>query len=229
MPSLRHPTWATLSAQVPRVPPSVLQALLQQSPALKQTSPICSQNDEAAQMWLSHSDEQHSELSRQLLPSVLQVALSGVQVPLHEPLQHCALVVHDCESEVHAGMVQLPPSHTLPTAVPPPVAEPPPTADPPPTAEPPPAAEPPPTAAPPPTDAPPPTAEPPPVPLGQPVHEPNPLPSDLQTCAPETLLPGHAHEDCWPGVQTLAGLLLHAASAAIVKNPASRFAFIHSP
>jgi len=50
----------------------------------------------------------------QAFPSVLQLALSAVHVPLelHEPLQHCAFAPHVWPSETQAGK-----EHTLPEHV----------------------------------------------------------------------------------------------------------------
>jgi hypothetical protein len=75
-----------------------------------QTSPVWTQNDEAAHTPPEQRPEQHSPLAVQVLPSVLHVVLSGVHMPFAPqlPPQHCALVEHAAPSAVHVAN-----SHTL--------------------------------------------------------------------------------------------------------------------
>lgn len=63
------------------------------------------QNDEpsAQCLLLSHKPEQQSSLPAQVLPALLQLVLSGVQVlsAPHVPLQQASLLVHALPSETH--------------------------------------------------------------------------------------------------------------------------------
>jgi hypothetical protein len=68
--------------------------------------------DEAWQTPPEHRREQQSAPVAQGLFSVLQVVLSGVQVPMVQlPLQHSALLVQTLVSAVHAGRLQTAPVH----------------------------------------------------------------------------------------------------------------------
>jgi hypothetical protein len=71
------------------------------------------QNEGGEQAPLEQSAEQHCEPCVQAFPSVLQLVLSGVQVPpeLQIPLQHCALPVQARLSETHIGNEQTLPWH----------------------------------------------------------------------------------------------------------------------
>jgi hypothetical protein len=71
------------------------------------------QNEGGEQAPLEQSAEQHCEPCVQAFPSVLQLVLSGVQVPLQLqiPLQHCALPMQARPSETHTGNEQTLPWH----------------------------------------------------------------------------------------------------------------------
>jgi hypothetical protein len=76
------------------------------------TSPACRQNDEAAQTPFAQFSEQHCEACVHALPSVAQVELSAVHLPVVQtPLQHWVPLVHDAPSDVHAGRAHTPPVH----------------------------------------------------------------------------------------------------------------------
>jgi hypothetical protein len=77
-----------------------------------QTSPSWMHQDEAWQRLPEHRPEQQSAPVVQGLFSVLQVVLSGVQVPMVQlPLQHSASLAQTLVSAVHAGRLQTPPVH----------------------------------------------------------------------------------------------------------------------
>jgi hypothetical protein len=86
-------------------PLATVQVPVQQSVPLAHESPAWPQNDEAWQVPLEQSPEQHCEAWVQALPSVLQVVLSGVQVPLapHVWPQHWPLLEHASLSETQGG------------------------------------------------------------------------------------------------------------------------------
>jgi hypothetical protein len=70
------------------------------------------QNEDAEQTPPEQSNEQQSVLSMHVLPSVLHVAFSGVQVPFeHWPLQHAPFAAHAWLSLTHDGRLQTPPVH----------------------------------------------------------------------------------------------------------------------
>jgi hypothetical protein len=100
--------------QVPSVaPPSaMLHTPPQQSVGFAHTSPSWPQNEDALHLPALHSPEQQSALPAQVLPSVLQVVLSGTQVPpVQLPLQQSLLEVHACLSAVHSPRLQTPLVH----------------------------------------------------------------------------------------------------------------------
>jgi hypothetical protein len=100
---------------VPSVcPDATLQVPVQQSLAVWQASPCCTQNEEAWQVPPLQYPEQQSPATAQALPSVLQPGLSVAHAPLvHVPLQHWAFAVHAALSAAHAGKAQAPLLHTL--------------------------------------------------------------------------------------------------------------------
>ena len=104
------PTVAPASASIEQMP-------VQQSLSRAQMSPGWMQNEDArAQVPLvaSQRPEQHCELALHVLPAVLHVVLSGVQVEPapHVPLQQSALAVHAWLSETHWLAPHAPPAHT---------------------------------------------------------------------------------------------------------------------
>jgi hypothetical protein len=93
-------------AHVPTVLPAAsVHVPVQQSVPVTHESPGCPQNDEAWQVPLeAQNPEQQSAPPVHALPSVLQVALSGVQVPPpHVWLQHWPLEVQGWLSDTHEG------------------------------------------------------------------------------------------------------------------------------
>jgi hypothetical protein len=85
----------------------------QQSVPVAQTSPVWMHHDEALHLPWEQSPEQQSAPVVQVLLSVLQVVVSGVQVPpgVQMPLQHSAFDVHAWVSGVHAGRLHTPLVH----------------------------------------------------------------------------------------------------------------------
>jgi len=80
-----------------------LQAPEQQSVPTRHTSPVCWQNDEGWQVPFVQSPEQQGVLPHGL-PCVLHVVFNVAHLPaVHDPLQHCASVVHALPSASHAG------------------------------------------------------------------------------------------------------------------------------
>ena len=105
---------AVTTLQVPSdAPAAIVHLPPQQSRSLEQASPFWVQNEAAAPhrpFW--QRPEQHSPFPPHGLPEVLQVALSGVQVPFpHLPPQHWASVVQAVLSAVHCVVEQLPLTH----------------------------------------------------------------------------------------------------------------------
>jgi hypothetical protein len=98
------------TSQVPNVALGALvQMPPQQSAPRTHASPVWMQYEAPSAQWPSvpHRLEQHWLPLVHALPAVLQVLLSGVQVPLHCPLQHCELFAHAVPSEVHAVESQI--------------------------------------------------------------------------------------------------------------------------
>jgi hypothetical protein len=105
MPQLAGPPGPD-NVHVPTVlPPASVHEPVQQSAAVAQESPGCPQKEEAWHVPLeAQNPEQHSDAPVHALPSVLQVALRGVQLPPpHVWLQHWPLEVQGWLSETHDG------------------------------------------------------------------------------------------------------------------------------
>jgi hypothetical protein len=89
--------------------PSVAPAAIEHTPpqhsaAAEQASPSCTQKEEFEHVPLRQSFEQHSSLVPHVLPSVLQLVLSGAHFPfVQEPPQQALALVQAPLSGVHVA------------------------------------------------------------------------------------------------------------------------------
>jgi len=114
-PAGEQPPTPEASARLQRpseAPVAFVQRPPQQSVSAAHVSPFCAQYDGAEHTPLAQKFEQHSPFPPHGLPPVLQLPLSGVQVPLsHLPPQHSPSAVHAALSAVHCLLLHLPLKH----------------------------------------------------------------------------------------------------------------------